>query len=141
MSGLTIFTQFCANDPEVLLEAAKRVEDRCAAVDINFGCPQGIAKRGRYGAFLQGSLHWLIFTLLMSLNSEDWETTAKLIQTLHENLSVPVTCKIRLLPDPEKTLEYAKMIQDSGCQVCKCQCVEETQEWCRCLLCMVVLEP
>lgn len=27
--------QFCANDPDVLLEAAKKVENRCDAVDIN----------------------------------------------------------------------------------------------------------
>lgn len=27
--------QFCANDPEALLAAAKKVEHRCDAVDIN----------------------------------------------------------------------------------------------------------
>lgn len=33
--------------------AAKFVENDCDAIDINLGCPQSIAKRGRYGSFLQ----------------------------------------------------------------------------------------
>jgi tRNA-dihydrouridine synthase 1 len=36
----------------VLLQAAKYVENQCDAVEINLGCPQNIAKRGNYGAFL-----------------------------------------------------------------------------------------
>ena len=93
-----LFVQFCANSPDELLEAARYVEPFCDAVDLNLGCPQGIAKRGNYGAFLQ----------------EDWNTVYKLINNLHLNLDVPVTAKMRILESKEKTLEYAKMILSAG---------------------------
>lgn len=32
--------QFCGNDPQTVLAAAKYVEGHCDAVDLNLGCPQ-----------------------------------------------------------------------------------------------------
>ena len=45
-----LLAQFCANDPDILLAAARLVTPFVDGVDINLGCPQRIAKRGRYGA-------------------------------------------------------------------------------------------
>jgi tRNA-dihydrouridine synthase 1 len=60
--------QFCGNNPSLILQAAKAVSlpltksaahdspggptPRCDAIDINLGCPQDIARRGGYGAWL-----------------------------------------------------------------------------------------
>ncbi|KAF9970353.1 tRNA-dihydrouridine(16/17) synthase [NAD(P)(+)]-like protein [Actinomortierella ambigua] len=96
-----LFAQFCANDPEHLLNAALMVAPYCDAVDLNLGCPQNIARRGHYGSFLM----------------EDWTLIASMISTLHKYLPVPVTAKIRVFPEAEKTVEYAKMVVDAGAQI------------------------
>jgi len=36
---------------------------------------------------------------------------------LHAKLSVPVTCKIRIFEELEKTIRYAKMLEAAGCQL------------------------
>lgn len=95
-----LIVQFCANDPEYLLQAARFVEHKCDAVDLNLGCPQGIARKGNYGAFLM----------------DDWDLVYRLIRKLHENLSCAVTAKIRVYDDWEKSLEYAKMVLSAGAQ-------------------------
>ncbi|KAK9367090.1 dihydrouridine synthase-domain-containing protein [Lipomyces kononenkoae] len=96
-----LIVQFCANEPDMLLQAAKLVEAQCDAVDLNLGCPQNIARRGHYGSYLQ----------------DDWDLIYKLINNLHVNLSIPVTAKIRIFPSLEKTLAYARHVLSAGAQI------------------------
>lgn len=39
------------------------------------------------------------------------------VSTLHENLKVPVTCKVRIFEDRQKTLNYANMLVKAGAQL------------------------
>ena len=96
-----LFVQFCANNPDEFLSAAKYVSPFCDAVDLNLGCPQGIARKGKYGAFLQ----------------EEQSLIFSLINKLHKELDIPVTAKIRVLETREKTLQYAKMALDAGASI------------------------
>ena len=93
-----LVVQFCANNPDTLLNAARYVEDHCDAVDINLGCPQGIAKKGNYGSFLL----------------EKTDLIVSMVTKLKQHLKVPVTCKIRCLPHEEDTLFLAKQIEKAG---------------------------
>lgn len=93
-----LIVQFCANDPDDLLQAAQHVAPYCDAVDLNLGCPQGIARKGHYGSFLQESPN-----LIHSL-----------VSTLANNLDIPVTAKMRVLDTREDTLRYARLLLDAG---------------------------
>ena len=84
-----------------MLAAAKHVEDRCDAVDLNLGCPQGIAKKGNYGSYLL----------------KNGDLIVAMVRTLHENLAVPVTVKIRCLDTEEATLKLAKRIEEAGASI------------------------
>ena len=77
------------------------MEGKADAVDLNFGCPQGIAKRGNYGSFLLSKPHVM----------------RALVTTLHNELNLPVTCKMRVLPNTQDTINLALMLQNAGCCV------------------------
>mmetsp|Transcript_5690 Transcript_5690/g.22318 ORF Transcript_5690/g.22318 Transcript_5690/m.22318 type:complete len:425 (-) Transcript_5690:104-1378(-) len=98
-----LIVQFAGDDPDTVLTAAQYVEEHenVAAVDLNFGCPQSIARKGHYGAFLL----------------EEPELCMRIIDKLATNLRKPVTAKIRILPDRQQTLDLALGLARSGASI------------------------
>eukprot|EP00752_Nemacystus_decipiens_P010181 g9072.t3 len=96
-----LITQFCGNDPDTVVRAARHVEHRCDAIDLNLGCPQNIAKKGNYGAFL----------LPNPQLCED------IVSAMSRELSVPVTVKIRVQDNESDTLDLARRLEGAGAQL------------------------
>jgi len=84
-----------------MLKAAKMLQKHADAIDINFGCPQGIAKRGHYGAFLL----------------EELQLVRRIVRTLSQGLDIPLFCKIRILDTWEATEQLVRAIEEEGCQL------------------------
>ncbi|KAL8274908.1 hypothetical protein Esti_001197 [Eimeria stiedai] len=76
-----------------MVAAGRLVEETVAAVDINLGCPQGIARRGFYGAYLL----------------EEPELIVSMVSAMHQNLRVPVTCKVRKVATAPESDAYARL--------------------------------
>ena len=93
-----LIIQFAGDDPKTVVEAAKHVHHVATAVDLNLGCPQKIAKRGNYGAYL--------------LN--DQQRVHQVLSAMVKELDCPVTAKIRRLKTDEETIEMARAIEATG---------------------------
>ena len=93
-----LIAQIAGSEPGSALRAARALAGVADAVDLNLGCPQGIARRGRYGAFLL----------------EDVPAAAAVVAALAGGLDVPVTAKVRLLPSWEASLAAVLALQEAG---------------------------
>lgn len=98
------FIQLNGHDPELLLKSAQFFQDKTPCIDLNLGCPQNIAKKGYYGAFLL----------------DNTDEVYKIVGYLCNNLKCAVSCKIRLFPDLNKTYELVRKLEELGIS---CLCV------------------
>ncbi|XP_028783936.1 tRNA-dihydrouridine(20) synthase [NAD(P)+]-like isoform X2 [Neltuma alba] len=93
-----VVCQLGTSDAVRALKAAQLVCNDVAAVDINMGCPKSFSVSGGMGAALLTKP----------------EVIHDILTTLKRNLSIPVTCKIRLLKSPNDTVELARRIEKTG---------------------------
>ena len=79
------------------MEASRLVLPHCENIDLNLGCPQGIARKGGYGAFLL----------------PNYNQIEKIVRELRAE-QIPYSVKIRLLPDLSSTLRLCELFQREG---------------------------
>lgn len=93
-----LVVQLGSNNPDRALKAAQLVSNDALAIDFNFGCPKSFSLSGGMGAALL----------------EKPAQIRALLTNCVKNLDIPVTCKIRILPKLEDTIELVKMIESCG---------------------------
>lgn len=74
------------------------VEQDVAGIDVNMGCPKEFSIKGGMGAALLTQP----------------EKIRDILTTLVNSLHIPVTCKIRILPSLDDTLQLVKLIESTG---------------------------
>mmetsp|Transcript_12606 Transcript_12606/g.25709 ORF Transcript_12606/g.25709 Transcript_12606/m.25709 type:complete len:389 (-) Transcript_12606:3-1169(-) len=98
-TSVPCIAQIAGDDVTTMVEAAKILEGSGVdAIDVNLGCPQAIARKGGYGAFLGRRV----------------DTTVSILSALTRSVSTPITAKVRIQPDLETTLETCRRIEGTG---------------------------
>ncbi|XP_053174566.1 tRNA-dihydrouridine(20) synthase [NAD(P)+]-like [Scomber japonicus] len=85
-------------DPDRALVVARLVENDVAAIDVNMGCPKEYSTKGGMGAALLS----------------DPDKIEAILRKLVTGVSIPVTCKIRILPSLEETIGLVRRIEKTG---------------------------
>lgn len=92
--------QLMGSDPVNILKSALILQKiyKPGLVDVNFGCPSSeIIKNGCGSQLLK-----------------DPDRIDNIIRSLHDSMDIPVTAKIRILENFDKTLKIARIIEKSG---------------------------
>jgi tRNA-dihydrouridine synthase 1 len=98
--GRPVVAQLAGDNPKLMSASAVLLADLGVdGIDVNLGCPQGIARSGNYGAFLLPQLD-LVVAIVEAMKAA----------VPH----VPISAKIRLLSDLPSSLSAARRIADAG---------------------------
>jgi tRNA-dihydrouridine synthase len=100
-----LMVQLAGDDVKTVVQSAlmtyEHTDGKLAGIDLNCGCPQNIAKKGNYGAFLM---------------ERDPKKVNEILTALRNNLpsSVAISAKIRLPADDEALKERIPRLIDTG---------------------------
>ncbi|KZT70037.1 FMN-linked oxidoreductase [Daedalea quercina L-15889] len=117
-----VVVQFCGNNPETVVQAARKVQANCDAIgaclprlhtyklneghcqrsraDLNLGCPQEAARDAHYGAYLLGQ--------------KDWPLVEDIVSSMSNSLIVPVSAKLRLCQPASATVHLVQRLEHAG---------------------------
>lgn len=90
--------QIGTSDPDRAANVAKLVENDVDGIDVNMGCPKSFSLKGGMGS------------ALLTQPEKIKAILTKLVATV----KIPVTCKIRILPELKDTLALVKIIEATG---------------------------
>ncbi|KAF9966236.1 tRNA-dihydrouridine(20) synthase [NAD(P)+]-like, partial [Actinomortierella ambigua] len=93
-------------NPDTALQAALTVAQDVSTIDLNCGCPKKFSVHGGMGAALM----------------DDPDRLCAILKNLVDNCGLPVTCKIRIFPDREKTLALVQRIAATGIKALAVHC-------------------
>ncbi|XP_058811253.1 tRNA-dihydrouridine(20) synthase [NAD(P)+]-like isoform X2 [Topomyia yanbarensis] len=93
-----VVLQLGTANAERALQVGKKVQQDVAALDINMGCPKDFSIKGGMGVALL----------------YDLDRAKTILSTLVKNLNIPVTCKIRIMPELSETIRTATELESTG---------------------------
>ncbi|KAF9428030.1 tRNA-dihydrouridine(20) synthase [NAD(P)+]-like [Podila epigama] len=98
--------QIGSANADLALQAALTVAQDVSTIDLNCGCPKRFSVHGGMGAALM----------------EEPEKLCGILRNLVQHSGLPVTCKIRIFEDREKTLNLVRMIEATGIKALAVHC-------------------
>jgi tRNA-dihydrouridine synthase 2 len=90
--------QIGSGEPELALAGALHVHRDVESIDINMGCPKKFSVSGGMGSALL----------------TDPERASRILRTLATNVPKPISCKIRLLPQTQDTMDLLTALIERG---------------------------
>ena len=93
-----VVLQLGTANAERALQVGLKLQGDIAALDVNMGCPKDFSIKGGMGVALL----------------YDLERAKGILKTLVDNLNIPVTCKIRIMPELEDTIRTVQELESTG---------------------------